>query len=125
MCAWFLHQTGIGDPLIQDKPTPAALVPVNVLLGRRIVTGSDRRIGKSPVGMGPFHKVEMKRTIASILGEKPLSQERFLPDASWSKGNQEAFRRGPRERPETPKQWNRRPYWRVHPYWTSNLKYVY
>jgi hypothetical protein len=65
------------------------------------------------------------RSLSRILREPPSRQERFLPDASRSKGNQEAFRRGPRERPETPKQWNRSRCYRIHPYWTNNLKYVF
>jgi hypothetical protein len=98
--------------------------PSTILLGRRGRPGGDQAIGKSPVITGPFHKVEMKRTIASILGEKTQEENRFLPDAPRSKGNQEAFRRGPREQPETPKQWFRQKCYKVHPYWTINLKYV-
>jgi hypothetical protein len=65
-------------------------------------------------------------SIAKLLREKPDPKTRFLTSeasAGWSKGNQEAFRRGPRERPETPKQWNRQRCYRIHPYWSDNLKY--
>jgi hypothetical protein len=42
-----------------------------------------------------------------------------------SKGIQESFRRGPRDGAETPKPWNSRLAHKVHPYWSTNLKYVY
>jgi len=55
------------------------------------------------------------------------SKERLLRytfQEPWSKGNQESFRRVPRERAETPKSWNRASAYKVHPYWSENLKYV-
>jgi len=55
------------------------------------------------------------------------SKERLLRytfDEPRCKGNQEAFRRVPRDRAETPKSWNKASAYRVHPYWSENLKYV-
>jgi hypothetical protein len=49
--------------------------------------------------------------------------EEVLP--SRSKGIQESFRRGPRDGAETPKPWNSRLAHKIHPYWSTNLKYVY
>jgi hypothetical protein len=55
------------------------------------------------------------------------SKERLLRytfQEPWSKGNQESFRRVPRERAETPKSWNSSRCYKEHPYWTNNLKYA-
>jgi hypothetical protein len=43
----------------------------------------------------------------------------------WSKGIQESFRRGPRERAETPKNPLARRAHKVHPYFSDNLRYAY
>jgi hypothetical protein len=57
----------------------------------------------------------------------------YLPDETRSKGDQETFRRGALVRAETPKKgkkekrfakWYARRSYQVHPYWTTNLKYV-
>jgi hypothetical protein len=63
------------------------------------------------------------KTIREILREKGIVKTddfRFR----GVKEHQESFRRGLREQAETPKQWNKRMAYRVHPYWTENLKYV-
>jgi hypothetical protein len=63
-------------------------------------------------------------SIVRILKEKPERKIRILPVPTWSKGSQESFRRWRPARAETPQQWNKRKAYRVHPYFTDNLKYV-
>jgi hypothetical protein len=86
--------------------------------------------GKSPQCWGPQDKVEMKEFRPSSLWKRIVTFDDFqLPPRS--KGDQETFRRGALVRAETPwktdkyRKWNDSRSYRVHPYWSSNLKYVY
>jgi hypothetical protein len=74
-----------------------------------------------------FNNVERNEPVSSIsriLREPPSSRERFLPDASWSKGRPRNLPKRPFGKAETPKEWFRAQSYHVHPYWTTNLKYV-
>jgi len=63
------------------------------------------------------------KTIGRILGEK-TQRKNLNPPSPRSKGTQESFRRGPRGWAETPKTWNCRKAYKVHLYWSDNLKYA-
>jgi hypothetical protein len=64
-------------------------------------------------------------SISYLLREQPPKETRFLPDASRSNGNPRIRPKRPFGKAETPKRWNARRCYHVHPYWTTNLKYVY
>jgi len=82
------------------------------------------------------------KDLPGILNESPLNKRNrqrkdsprylFVEDLPWSNGSpsfrlkpgRQAVRRGPLDKAETPKTWNRQRCYKVHPYWTNNLKYV-
>jgi len=86
-----------------------------------------------PTGVFPLDQGNLNDSIAKLLGEKPIATKTTTGTPGGSKGNQESFRRGLRDGAETPRRvqerpfgkWNSRRAYHEHPYFTTNLKYVY
>jgi hypothetical protein len=65
-------------------------------------------------------------SIAKLLREKPIDTKMTIfpfGSSADTRGFREG-RQGSRERPDRLCEWNRQRCYKVHPYWTSNLKYV-
>jgi hypothetical protein len=86
-----------------------------------------------PAGMRSFPVTNSERnepmTLSGLLRKQQSRKERLLQeppqgDSADTRGFREG-RQGRCERPDRPGQWNRIRCYRVHPYWTDNLKYVH
>jgi hypothetical protein len=134
------HHQIMAHPLSRYNPkchitSRAAVLPFLAEPGPELTTYLSiclRTIVRSKVvGSGStldrLSSVEKVKTLKEILRDQGIAtKDDFSP--LWSKGDQETFRRGALVRAETPRDrvvvWNQRRNYRVHPYFTSNLKYV-
>jgi hypothetical protein len=121
----YQYTNGGGHHQIMTHPFPWNLNVTITLSGSTAVCGANGAIpfrAASAWTSDRLSSIKMK-TLKRILRETGIvTTDDYCPPRS--KGTQESFRRGPRERAETPKQWNRGSAFKVHPYFSDNLKYV-
>jgi len=130
----FNHTSWFGDPSHPGKTALESTRYQAIVLGSTVCPVSDLRGVVYPVGVGSLPKGEMKETQSPRPRWKEIvTFDDYLPNETRSKGDQETFRRGALVRAETPKKgkkekrfakWYARRSYQVHPYWTTNLKYV-